>query len=180
MAAPDCARIGAMRRIVGYVWGDHREKVLYLLVGGWNTLFQWVTFSLLYYFLSDVVFSSWILVITKLFSSVNGFLCYRYIVFGSRGHPVKEFLRFQLVYLPLFLVNLVVLPLALAYTSLNAYVIQALFAVFSVVAGFLGNKYYAFRKLAGEAAPAPPESAGRPADASKAEADGSAAPRTGR
>jgi putative flippase GtrA len=144
-----------MRRAVTYVWSDHREKVLYLLVGGWNTLFQWVTFSLLYYSLNEVLFSSWILVITKVFSSLNGFLCYRYIVFGSRGHPAKEFLRFQLVYLPLFLVNLVALPLALAYTSLNAYVVQALFAVFSVVAGFLGNKYYAFRKLAGEP-PAPP------------------------
>ncbi len=149
-----------MRRFAGYVWNDHREKVLYLLVGGWNTIFQWASFSLFYYFLNDVVFSSWILVITKVFASLNGFLCYRYIVFGSRGHPLKEFLRFQLVYLPLFLVNLVVLPLALAYTSLNAYVVQALFAVFSVVAGFIGNRYFTFRKVEDATPAAPPEPAG--------------------
>ena len=118
--------------------------------------------------------------ITKIFASLNGFLCYRYIVFGSRGHPVKEFLRFQLVYLPLFAVNLVVLPLALAYTSLNAYAIQALFAVFSVVAGFLGNKYYAFRKLTGEPVPSAPPDINEQPEARSVFANGSAASRRAR
>jgi putative flippase GtrA len=135
-----------MKRAAAYVWRDHREKVLYLLVGMWNTLFQWASFSLFYYLLHDYIFSSWILVITKIFASTNGFLCYRYIVFGSRGHPLKEFLRFQLVWLPIFVVNLVVLPLALEYTSLSAYLIQALFAVVSVIVGFIGNKYFTFQK----------------------------------
>ena len=55
-------------------------------------------------------------------------------------------LRFQFVYLPLLLVNMVVLPLALAYTPLNAYAVQALFAMVTVVAGYLGNKHFAFRR----------------------------------
>ena len=42
--------------------------------------------------------------------------------------------------------NMVALPLFLAYTDLNAYVVQAGFAVFAVVAGYLGNKYFTFRK----------------------------------
>ena len=53
---------------------------------------------------------------------------------------------FQVVYLPLLAINLVVLPLMLACTSLNAYVVQALFAVFSVVASYVGNKYFTFRR----------------------------------
>jgi putative flippase GtrA len=167
-----------MRRVADYFWNAHRDKMLYLLVGGWNTLFQWTTFSALYYLLGGFLFSSWILVITKVFASLNGFLCYRYIVFGSRDHPVKEFLRFQLVYLPLFLVNLVVLPLALAYTSLNAYVVQAMFAAFSVIVGFLGNKYFTFRKLTDE--PAPPLPGDRRSSSAGASAGDSAMPRTER
>jgi putative flippase GtrA len=124
---------------------DHRQKILYLIVGGWNTLFNYACFSLLYYLFNEVVFSSVILGAAYVVSSINGFLGYRYIVFGSRGHPLAEYARFQVVYLPLLLVNMVVLPLALAYTPLNAYVVQALFAAFIVVVGYLGNKHFAFR-----------------------------------
>jgi putative flippase GtrA len=134
------------RRLLPSTVRAHREKVLYLLVGGWNTLFQYVTFSLLYYLLSGWLFSSLILLISYVLSSVNGFLGFRYIVFRSKGHPLAEYLRFQLVYTPLLALNMIVLPVALALTPLNAYVVQALFAVFSVIAGYLGNKYFTFRK----------------------------------
>jgi putative flippase GtrA len=125
----------------------HREKLLYLVVGGWNTLFQYVTFAMLYYLLSAHVFSSVILFLSYALSSINGFLGFRLVVFRSHGHPLVEYLRFQLVYVPLLVLGMVVLPLMLAYTSVNAYVVQALFAVFSVVVGYVGNKYFAFRKV---------------------------------
>ena len=127
----------------------HREKLLYLVVGGWNTLFQYLSFSLLYYLLSGWLFSSLILFISYVLSSINGFLGFRYIVFQSRGHPLAEYARFQLVYLPLLVVNMVALPILLAYTPLNAYAVQAGFAVFSVIMGYLGNKHFAFRKQRG-------------------------------
>ena len=133
--------LAAVQRVVRV----HREKVLYLVVGGWNTLFQFVSFSLLYYLLQDYLHPSVILFLSYALGSINGFLGFRYIVFRTQGHPLVQYLRFQVVYMPLLLVNMVLLPLALAYTSLNAYVVQALFAVFSVVAGFIGNKYFTFR-----------------------------------
>ena len=123
----------------------HREKLLYLVVGGWNTLFQFLSFSLLYYLLQDYLHPSVILFLSYVLSSINGFLGFRYIVFRTEGHPLVQYLRFQLVYVPLLVANMVLLPLALAYTSLNAYLVQGLFAVFGIVAGFLGNKYFAFR-----------------------------------
>lgn len=124
----------------------HREKLLYLVVGGWNTLFTYVSFSALYYLLHGQLFSSVILFLSYALSSINGFLGFRYVVFKSKGHPVVEYLKFQLVWIPLLAINLVALPLMLAYTSLNAYVVQALFAVSFLVIGYLGNKYFTFRK----------------------------------
>jgi putative flippase GtrA len=129
-----------------WVWRDHREKVLYLVVGVWNTLFSYACFSLLYYLFHEHVFSSVILVASYALASVNGFLGFRYIVFRSKGHPVVEYLRFQVVYLPLLVVNAVALPLFLAYTDLNAYVVQAGWAVVAVIGGYLGNKYFTFRR----------------------------------
>ena len=68
----------------------HREQMLYLVVGAWNTLFQYVSFSVLYYLLHDHLFSSLILLLSYALSSVNGFLGYRYIVFRSKGRPFSS------------------------------------------------------------------------------------------
>jgi putative flippase GtrA len=124
----------------------HREKLLYLVVGAWNTLFQYAVFSLLYWLLNAHLASSVIVLISYLFGSLNGFLGFKLIVFRSRQHPLREYVKFQLVYGPLLALNMVVLPLALKYSTLNAYVVQALFAVFAVVVGYLGNKHFAFRQ----------------------------------
>jgi putative flippase GtrA len=127
-------------------WPRHRDKVMYLVVGGWNSLFAYGCFAVLYYFLNERLAPSVILTMAYAAASVNGYLTFRYLVFKPVRHPVVEYLRYQAVYLPILGVNLIALPLALTYTSLNAYAIQALFAIFSVVASYLGNKHFAFRK----------------------------------
>lgn len=127
-------------------WPRHREKVMYLVVGAWNTLFAYGCFSGLYYLLNDDLPPSVILAIAYVISSLNGFLTFRYLVFAPVTHPVIEYLRYQAVYLPILALNLVVLPLALKYSDLSAYAIQALFAIFAIIAAYLGNKYFAFRK----------------------------------
>jgi putative flippase GtrA len=127
-------------------WPHHREKVMYLVVGGWNSFFAYACFSALYYLLNERLAPSAILTIAYAISSVNGYVSFRYLVFKPVRHPVVEYLRYQAVYLPILAVNLVALPLALTHTNLNAYVIQALLAIFAVVAAYVGNKYFAFRK----------------------------------
>lgn len=134
-----------MDRRTWHAWTRHREKMLYVLVGGWNTLVQYAIFALCWYLFHDDLSAEVILVVSYLIGSVNGFLCFRYIVFRPARHPFLEYLRFQVIYVPLLLLNMLVLPLLLRHTSLNAYAIQGLWVVFVVVAGYLGNKYFTFR-----------------------------------
>jgi len=133
------------------VWDRHGEKIRYLIVGAWNSLFQYCAFAVLYYFLHDHLFSSVILALSYLVSSVNGFICFKFFVFRSAGSPWLEYLRFQLVYGPLLLFSLIALPLMIAYLPWSAYVSQAILAAFSVVVGYLGNKYFTFRQRKGSA-----------------------------
>jgi putative flippase GtrA len=119
---------------------------MYLLVGVWKTVVAFVCFSLLYYFLHQRLGTSLILVLTYLIASLNGYVSFRYLVFSPVAHPVVEYVRYQAVYFPIFLLNIIVLPLALKHSSLSAYVIQGAFACFAVVVSYLGNKYYTFRK----------------------------------
>lgn len=148
--APLSGRLPVPGRL-GTAWRRHREKILYLVVGGWNTLFQYAMFSLCWYLLHRQLYPSLILLIAYAIGSVNGFLGFRYVVFRSLGHPLRQYVKYQLVYGPLLVINMVVLPLALRFTSLNAYAVQAIWAVFAVVAGYLGSKYYVFRRTAATA-----------------------------
>ena len=103
-------------------------------------------FAICYHLLSDRLAPSLILTVSFSVASVNGYLTFRYFVFGPARHPVIEYLRYQAVYLPILAINLVVLPLALIYTTLNAYIVQALFAIFAIVTSYVGNKYFTFRR----------------------------------
>jgi putative flippase GtrA len=119
---------------------------MYLVVGGWNTLIAYGSFSVLYFLLNEGLTPSAILAMAYLVASVNGYLTFRLLVFTPVRHPVVEYVRYQAVYLPIQALNLVALPLAMTYTNLSAYIVQALLAPFAVVAAYLGNKYFTFRK----------------------------------
>jgi putative flippase GtrA len=127
---------------------------MYLVIGAWNSLFSYGCFSLAYYLLHKHLPSPVIVAIAYVAASIMGFMTMRYLVFEPVAHPLVEYLRYQIVYVPILMVNLVVLPLALRYSDLNAYTTQALFAVFAVMAGYLGNKYFTFRKSCSDQPPA--------------------------
>lgn len=122
-----------------------REQVLYLVVGAWNTVFGYGVWALMQYLLGDSLPYAVIVVLAWPIAVLNAYLCYRYIVFRSRGPVRRELPRFSLVYLVTLIVNLAVLPVALRVLPFNIYVEQALFAVVVIVSSYLAHKYYSFR-----------------------------------
>jgi putative flippase GtrA len=138
-----------MRQVLVGLYRAHKQKILFLLVGGWNTAFQYGVFALCWYLLGSHLHSVLVLLISYLIASVNGFLGFRYVVFGPARHPLIEYLRFQLIYIPLLALNMVALPLLLEHTAINAYVAQASLIVVVVIGSYVGNKYFTFRKRKG-------------------------------
>jgi putative flippase GtrA len=134
------------RRLHGY-----REQIHYLAVGGWNTLFGYLSFVVLYYFLNGVLPLTAILVLSYVISVANAYICYRYVVFRSRDSILRELPRFTSVYLVALAANLVVLPLALHYLPLSAYVVQALFTLAVVLLSYVGHRYFSFGGRQGNA-----------------------------
>lgn len=126
-------------------WRGYREQIHYLAVGGWNTLFGYVDFVVLYFFLQGSLPVAVILVVSYVFAIANAYVCYRYIVFRSRGSVVREIPRFSSVYLVALAANLVVLPMALRWLPLSAYVVQALFTIAVVILSYVGHRYFSFR-----------------------------------
>ena len=121
-----------------------REQLLYLVVGGWNTVFGYSVWALMQYLLGDYLPYVVVILLAWPIAVLNAYLCYRYIVFRSRGPVLKELPRFSLVYVVTLVVNLALLPVALRVLPFNIYVIQALLTVVVVVCSYLAHKYYSF------------------------------------
>src|SRR5664280_61079 len=119
-----------------------REQLLYLVVGGWNTVFGYGVWALLQYLLGDHLHYLVVVLLAWPVNVLNAYLGYRYVVFRSRGPVLRELPRFSLVYLVTLVVNLTLLPVALKVLPFDIYAIQAGCAVVVVVCSYLGHKYY--------------------------------------
>jgi len=122
-----------------------REQVLYLVVGGWNTVFGYGVWALMQYVLGGYLHYLVIVVLSWPIAVLNAYLGYRYIVFRSRGPVLRELPRFSLVYVVMLIVNLALLPIALTVLPFSIYVVQALFTAVVIVGSYLSHNYYSFR-----------------------------------
>lgn len=122
-----------------------REQLLYLLVGGWNTVFGYAAWAIMQYLLGGYVNYLVVIVLAWPVNVLNAYAGYRYVVFRSRGPVLRELPRFSLVYLAALVANLVLLPLALRVLPFSIYVVQAIFAGVVVVSSYLGHKHFSFR-----------------------------------
>jgi putative flippase GtrA len=144
-APPMTAWNAARARVV-----RHREQVLYLVVGLWNTIFGYATFAALFYALHDAAHVSKVpasvvaLVVATVIGVVNNYVLYRTIVFRSHGAVRSELPRFLVVYAVALAINLVVLPVALRTLPFSAYAVQAVYTASVVAATYVANKYFSF------------------------------------
>jgi putative flippase GtrA len=123
-----------------------REQILYLVVGGWNTVFGYGVWAVLQYLLGSYVHYLVVVVLSWPLAVLNAYLGYRLLVFHSHGPLLTELPRFSLVYLATLIANLALLPIALNALPLSIYTVQAVFTAAVVVASYLGHKYYSFRR----------------------------------
>ncbi len=142
---PAAARVGSsmLARPVALV-RRRREQILYLVFGGWNTVFGYGIWALLQFALGERIPYLAIVVLSWPIAVLNAYVVYRYFVFRSRGPILREFPRFSLVYLATLLVNLALLPVALRVLPFSIYVVQALFLAVVVVCSYLGHRYFSF------------------------------------
>ena len=129
---------------MGTFYHRRREQILYLVVGGWNTLFGYCIWALMQYVLHDYINYLIILVLSWPFAVGNAYLCYRHFVFRSHGGMWRELPRFSLVYAVTLMLGLMALPILLHTLPFNIYVIQAGFTAVVIVASYLSHKYFSF------------------------------------
>jgi putative flippase GtrA len=123
----------------------HRAKIIYLVVGGWNTLFGYCSFALLYYLFSGKIHATYILTLSYVLSISNAYAGYKIFVFRTKGNILREYFRFYFIYGGAFVVNLLLLPVLMNVLLLSAYVSQAAITMFTVVGSYVFHKKFTFK-----------------------------------
>ncbi|MBI5399103.1 GtrA family protein [Candidatus Saganbacteria bacterium] len=123
----------------------HQEKINYLLVGIWNTVFGYLTFVGLYCLLSVKIHYLFLLVISNVFSITNAYIGYKIFVFKTRGNYWQEYLRFYLVYGAALAVNFALLPIGVELLKISPPWALAGLTVINVIFSYYGHKKFSFR-----------------------------------
>lgn len=135
------------------------QVLRYLLVGGFNTVFGYSLFVAFNYLLRrwGVLGSEAAAVLSNLVAITVAFLAYKWFVFRTRGHYLREWLRCMSVYGSSMLFTLVALPpltLLLRHwihrSQLASNLAAAILAIVTVAASYFGHKHFSFRRSAPE------------------------------
>ena len=124
------------------VWFKLPEKLRFLLVGGWNTLFSIIAFAIILRVIENYKIT---LVLTHLISVFHSFVNLRFFVFRSRGHFIYEYLRVNLVYLIYLILNFCMLFTSVEIFKFHALTSQIIITCILVIISYSANKHFTFK-----------------------------------
>ena len=120
------------------------QKFRYLLIGSYNTVIGYLLFVLIFYYFSATINHSFLLCISHLIATTHNFFSYRFFVFKVKSISLKNYFKFNLVYLLTFIINLATFIILTKIMNWNLYLSQALIVTLIVVLSYILNKYYSF------------------------------------
>jgi putative flippase GtrA len=126
------------------VWREH-QKVRFLAVGIWNSLFGYTAFAVLYLLLQEHIHYLLIGLIAHVLSTINAFLCQRWLVFRATTPWWSAFARFNLVQLLVLCWGLSGLALTVEVMHLRPLLGQLLVMSVAVIGSYLMHRNYSFR-----------------------------------
>lgn len=135
--------MSSIRSSLIHRWHRH-EKLRFVIVGGWNTVFGYATFAILYGFLHERVNYLAIAVMAHAIAVVNAFVCHRLLVFKRRGSWLSTFARFNFSQITVGAIGLVGLWVLVSICRMNPLTAQLLLTVFTVVLSYLAHRHFSF------------------------------------
>ncbi len=129
------------------------QKVRFLLVGGFNTVLGYLTFSALtLWAFHDIRFGYLLSLVCSYAIGISvAFVLYRRLVFVVHGHVVRDLVRFVSVYAVSIGVNALVLPLLVEVAHVPPLAAQAVVVLITTLLSFVGHRSFSFRRDDGDA-----------------------------
>ena len=134
---------GAAERLRG-IYDAHGEKLRYLIVGVWNTIFSVLLFNILLLFLGHQYYLVLFWVVW-VFAVVQSTATMKYFAFRSTGNFWRQTGRAYLIYLPAQGLSTVLLWFAVTMMHVSPQIAQLMTILVTTVFSYVGHKYFTFR-----------------------------------
>ncbi len=132
---------GIYKKIENF-WFKINQKIRFLLVGGFNTVFAYGVFAFLFAFIKLPYL--WALIV-QYFITINvSVLTMRYYVFRSEGNFLTEYCKAWSVYILMFIFNSVALSFLVEICHITELYAQALYLTISTILTYVLHKYFSF------------------------------------
>jgi putative flippase GtrA len=122
-----------------------KRGLKYVVTGGVNTLFGYLSTIILYYLLINKVEIIIILVISNILSISFSFLTYKLFVFKTLGNWLKEYARCYLVYGGISVIGISLTWLFLDIFYINIWIAQAISILIMIFFSYHGHNKFTFR-----------------------------------
>jgi len=123
-----------------------REKMRYLIAGGFNTLVGYSIGVGLYKALGSNLSIIWIGVISNILSITVSFLSYKILVFKTKGMWLTEYIKSYIVYGGIAVIGIFCLWVFVDKMKISIWLAQALVIGMTVIISYVGHSRFTFRR----------------------------------
>ena len=124
------------------IWFKLPQKLRFLLVGGFNTLFCYGLFVLMVA-LNGISYKAALVVVYIISTNVSIFT-QRYYVFHSFGNFKTEYIKAWGVYISVMLINYVAMYLMVDVWAINESIAQAIYTILITIFTYVAHRYFSF------------------------------------
>jgi putative flippase GtrA len=148
LAAALSERLGALAR-------THEEKLRFLVVGVWNTLFStgvlWVLEHAIPHDPNSILAKQLILTLVWVIAVTQNFFTFKLLVFRTKGNWLREYMRMYVTYSATFVVQSVLVQSISAYFHASLFIANIPVIFIVTILSYMGHKYFTFRGSSEEA-----------------------------
>lgn len=126
-------------------WYKLSDKIRFLFVGGVNAAISYIIFAISVFILGDEHYQASVILQWSL-SSVFSYLNQKFLVFGTKGNYIKEYLKCCSTWAISYILNVIILELLVRFAIKNVYLSQFISIFLVSVVTYVLFKYFAFRR----------------------------------
>lgn len=126
-------------------WLTWPQKIRFLLVGGYNTVFSYLLFAGVLWVLGGQ-YEQGALLISFILSSVNSFITQKVYVFCTKGHWISEFVKCLETWMISYAINAALLWLFVDWMRINPYIAQIYAVILLTIFSWVMLKHFAFKQ----------------------------------
>lgn len=123
-------------------WMRFPQKLRFLLVGGYNTVFSYALYALFIYI---GITAQLALFLSFLLSSINSYITQKFYVFNTKGNYLSEYVKCLFTWFGSYLINAILLETLMRLMHLNPYLAEFIALVLITVYSYIALKYFAFK-----------------------------------